>query len=100
MADFYGKNTCTATVSGATVHVPCYSSYTQAFGPLGAKFSTNDLAFFAEDQFKVTLRLTLDLGLRYEYEMLPSPNPVNPLAPRAANSPSDWKNWGPRFGFA
>jgi len=95
-SDLYKPNTCGTLAKPA----PCYSSYTQAFGPLGANFNTNDLAFFAEDSFKVTPRLTLNLGLRYEYEMLPSPTLVNPLAPQTADSPSDTNNWGPRFGFA
>jgi Carboxypeptidase regulatory-like domain/TonB dependent receptor len=99
-SDLYGTNTCTATVSGKVVHVPCYSSYTQAFGPLGANFNTNDLAFFAEDSFKVSPRLTLNLGLRWEYEMLPDAYLVNSLAPQTANSPADKNNFGPRVGFA
>ena len=99
-SDLYGTNTCTATVSGHTVHVPCYSSYTQAFGPLGAQFTTNDQAYFAEDSFKVTPRLSLNVGLRYEYESLPTPYLVNPLAPQTGDRPADKNNWGPRVGFA
>ena len=99
-SDLYKPNTCSATVGGKPVKVPCYSNFTQAFGALGATFNTNDLAFFAEDQFKVTPRLTVDIGLRYEYEMLPSPYLVNPLAPQTADRPADKNNWGPRVGFA
>ena len=99
-SDQYGTNACTATVSGHTVHVPCYSSYTQAFGPLGAQFTTNDQAYFAEDSFKVSQRFTLNLGLRYEYEGLPNPYLVNPLAPQTGDRPADKNNWGPRVGFA
>ena len=95
-SDLYGTNTC-GTKAKPT---PCYSSYTQAFGPLGASFTTNDLAFFAEDQWKVNPRLTLDLGLRYEYEKLPSAYLVNPLAPQTGDRPADRNNWGPRVGFA
>lgn len=95
-SDLYATNTC-GTKAKPT---PCYSSYQQAFGPLGANFNTNDLAFFAEDSIKVNPRLTLTLGLRYEYEMLPSPYLVNPLAPQTGNRPADKNNWGPRFGFA
>jgi len=99
-SDLYAPNTCSGTVSGKPVKVPCYSNYQQAFGPLGAQFNTNDLAFFAEDSFKVNPRLTLNLGLRYEYEMLPSPYLVNSNAPQTANRPADKNNLGPRVGFA
>ena len=40
------------------------------------------------------------MGLRYEYEMLPAPYLVNPLAPQTSDRPADINNWGPRFGFA
>ena len=95
-SDLYKPDACVSKGIG----VPCYSSYQQAFGPLGAQFNTNDMAFFGEDSFKLNPRLTLNLGLRYEYEMLPSPTLVNPLAPQTANRPADKNNWGPRVGFA
>ncbi len=95
-SDLYKPDSCTAGGSA----VPCYSNFQQAFGPLGAKFNTNDLAFFGEDSWKVSPRLTLTLGLRYEYELLPAPYLTNPLAPQTGNRPADKNNWGPRVGFA
>jgi hypothetical protein len=94
-SDLNKANTCPGAV-------PCYSSFSQAFGALGFQFSTNDLAFFAEDDWKILPRLSLSLGLRYEYEMLPSPfsNLVNPVIPQTAHMPSDKNNLGPRVGFA
>src|SRR2546429_5685066 len=68
-SDFYKPNSCTATINNTATLVPCYSSYQQAFGPLGFTFNTNDLAFFAEDSWRLLPRFTLNLGLRYEYEM-------------------------------
>lgn len=81
---------------------PCYSNYTQAFGPLGLEFNTNDYAFFAQDDWKITPRLSLSLGLRWEYEQLPDPIStfVNTNIPQTASMPSDMNNWGPRVGFA
>jgi outer membrane receptor protein involved in Fe transport len=102
-SDFYKPNSCTATVGGVpNTPVPCYSSYTQAFGPLGFTFNTNDIAFFAEDDWKILPRFTLNLGLRYEYEKMPSAfsNLVNPLAPQTGVLPDDKNNFGPRIGFA
>ncbi len=77
-----------------------YSSYNQGFGPSAFKFSTTDINFFVQDDIRVSPRLTLNLGLRYEYERLPEPQIPNPLAPATNNFPADKNNWGPRFGFA
>src|SRR6202022_3727476 len=43
---------------------------------------------------------TLNVGLRYDYEMLPSPILPNPAVPQTQSFPSDDKNLGPRIGFA
>jgi outer membrane receptor protein involved in Fe transport len=95
--DLYMHNGC-----GTKAHpAPCYSgTYQQAFGPAGLQFSTNDLGFFAEDTWKTTPRLTLTLGLRYEYEMMPSTPLANSAVPATSQLPNDKNNWGPRFGFA
>ena len=77
-----------------------YSSYNQGFGPSAFEFSTTDINFFIQDDIRVSPRLTVNLGLRYEYERLPEPQIPNPLAPATNNFPADKNNWGPRFGFA
>src|SRR5450756_2158930 len=88
LSDYYQANSCAG--------LPCYSSFVQAFGPLAFDFATNDLGFFASDDWKVTPRLTLNLGVRYEYEKLPEP--VASLnvgaAPGAGSMPSDKNNVG------
>jgi hypothetical protein len=95
LSDLIQPNRC-----GTAQTTPCYSSYAQAFGPLGFSFNTNDLAFFAEDTWRLLPRFTLNLGLRYEYEMLPSPILSNPAVSQTQSFPSDKKNLGPRIGFA
>jgi outer membrane receptor protein involved in Fe transport len=81
---------------------PCYSSYTQAFGPQGVTFATNDIGIFGQDDWKVTPRLTLQLGLRWDKEVLPAPLSqfVNPAVPQTGKFPSYNRAFGPRVGFA
>ncbi|HET7106695.1 MAG TPA: TonB-dependent receptor [Candidatus Acidoferrum sp.] len=79
---------------------PCYSSYQQAFGPLGFSFNTNDISFFAEDNWRILPRFTLTVGARYEYEMMPDVILPNPLLPQSQSFPTDKNNLGPRIGFA
>jgi hypothetical protein len=81
----------------------CYTSnYQQGFGPPRFQFSTTDYAFFIQDDIRATPRLTLNLGLRYEYEQLPQPfnSLINAALPQTANRPADKNNFGPRIGFA
>ena len=81
----------------------CYTSnYQQGFGPARFEFPTNDYAFFLQDDWRTTSRLTLNLGIRYEYEQLPKPFSalINPALPQTGNRPSDKNNFGPRVGFA
>lgn len=96
-SDFYKPNSC-----GAAHTTACYSSFQQAFGPLGFAFNTNDYAFFGEDSWRILPRFTLTVGLRYEYEMLPPAfsNLVNPAIPQTGKLPADKNNFGPRIGFA
>jgi outer membrane receptor protein involved in Fe transport len=108
---------------------PC-GTFVQGFGPTTWNISTMDYGFFGEDHWKLTPRLTFDLGLRYDYEALPEPystltaasgtfTPYGPttsglcsaytgpgtcpaLAANAnlTNHPSNKLNFGPRIGAA
>ncbi|HJZ80367.1 MAG TPA: hypothetical protein VKD91_08475, partial [Pyrinomonadaceae bacterium] len=81
----------------------CYTSaYSQAFGGTAFKFSENLWNFFAQDDWRVTQRLTLNLGLRWEYQQFPKvfPNLVNPAVPETSKMPGDKTDFGPRLGFA
>ena len=98
----YLSDTITPNRCGAAHNAPCYSSFQQAFGPLGFEFNTNDMGFFVQDDWKLFPRLTLNLGVRYDYEQLPSPfsNLVNPAIPQTGQLPNDKNNIAPRVGFA
>ncbi len=96
-SDFYRPKSC-----GTNFDTACFSRFRQAFGPLGFSFNTDDLAFFAEDSWRLFPRFTLNIGLRYDYEKLPSPfsNLINSAVPQTGKLPSDTNNIGPRIGFA
>lgn len=92
---------CLATVAGrANTPVGCYSNFYQTVGPSQWQFQTWDAAFFVQDDFRVLPRLTLNLGVRYEYEMLPHPQLPNTALPLTQSFPGDTNNVGPRVGFA
>jgi Carboxypeptidase regulatory-like domain len=86
------------------------------------------MGFFVQDDWRATQSLTFNIGLRYDvdrprterynrysYFDIDAPSPIAGMAPgypdlRGAmrfttednrrQTPTDWNNWGPRFGFA
>ena len=79
----------------------CYAgNFNQGFGVLGLTMKTTDLNYFIQDDWRVTPRFTLNLGLRYEYQRNPDPVNVNPALPQTNNKVDDRNNLGPRIGFA
>jgi outer membrane receptor protein involved in Fe transport len=111
VSDLLSKSkTCNASGTGvgsgaASGNYPCYSSYAAGFGPAVFDMATMDYGFFAQDTYKLTPRLTLDLGVRYDYEKIPQPysnlsGTAGGTLPITTSSPSDKNNIGPRIGFA
>jgi len=76
-----------------------YSSFNQGIGPTSFQFATADFAGFIQDTWHIQPKLTINWGLRYDLESMPSPQIPNPLEPRTAAFPSDKNNWGPRVGL-
>lgn len=77
-----------------------YTSFQQGFGPSAFTFSTNDYNFFVQDDIRVSQNLSLNFGLRYEFQQMPKPQIPNALESRTSVFPSDKNNFGPRVGFA
>jgi len=102
-----GGNPTSATTTGWTGTLPCYGTFYQGFGNPEFAINTLDYGIFGQDNWKVTPRLTLELGLRYDYEFLPTP-PASLTAattgftpyPGLTNHPSDKNNLGVRLGFS
>ena len=92
--------TGTPNTPAGTQRLLRYNQFQQAFGPSAFEFSTNDYNFFFQDDIRVDSRLTLNLGVRYEFQQNPDAQIANPLFPQTSVFPSDKNNFGPRFGFA
>lgn len=87
------------------------ASFTQNFAGAGTSGAEthpdmNEYGFFVQDDWRVTPRLTLNLGLRYDLQDLAEPTIVNPSAELAARGLStatpvrDRNNFAPRTGFS
>ncbi len=98
-------------LSALPANSPCYSStrtrgkcyggaFNQGLGVLGLTMKTTDLDYFLQDDWRVTPRFTLNLGVRYEYQRNPEPTNPNPVLPQTRISVNDRNNIGPRIGFA
>jgi outer membrane receptor protein involved in Fe transport len=87
------------------------SAFTQNFPGAGTSGGTthpniSEYALYAQDDVRLTPKLTLNLGARYDYEALACP-PIQNADPlllahgvNTANCPKDKNNIAPRFGFS
>jgi hypothetical protein len=94
---------CPSIVS--PVHDFCFRSFTQSFGQQSVTFDTQEWAGFFQDDWHVRPGLTVNAGLRYEYEFLPLPQEPNAALDAAFGKtgatsvfPEDRNNFGPRVG--
>jgi hypothetical protein len=102
-----GENPTTPGATNWTGTRQCYAEFFQGFGNPVFAISTLDYSGFAQDNWKVSPRLTFEVGVRYDYEFIPQPvsNLISATAgftpyAQLSNHPSDKNNIGPRFGFS
>ncbi|HXX00370.1 MAG TPA: TonB-dependent receptor [Candidatus Acidoferrales bacterium] len=79
--------------------VPHY--YLQNFGSATSRPDTNEYAAFAQDTIRVTDRLALSLGVRWDLQTFTTKGLIsNPLFPPSGKVPFQPFNFAPRAGFA
>lgn len=87
------------------------SAYTQNFPGAGTTGGTTEpnqteFAFYGQNDFRANSKLTLNLGVRYDYEKIDCPPVQNPdplllsHGINTANCPKDKNNIAPRAGFS
>ena len=83
------------------------TTYIQGIGTSNTPFDNIPFGFFAQDSWRITPKLTLNYGLRYDVEISPLFAPatqVNAAAEQALGViegiPRDYKNVAPRIGLA
>jgi outer membrane receptor protein involved in Fe transport len=86
--------------SGNTSGTKYWNSYSQTFGSPAVDYRMNDYGFYLQDQWRVTNKLTLNYGARYEYAQLPQPTVCNHDYPLTCHVPSSPTNLAPRIGLA
>ncbi|MBI3670585.1 MAG: carboxypeptidase regulatory-like domain-containing protein [Acidobacteria bacterium] len=107
-----GVTSC-APVADGTRTGKHWSTYTQAFDTRGQAgslfFTTTDYNFFVQDTFKWRPTVTVNVGLRYEFQKMPEVSPINfagqqilgyPQFPETQFINQDKNNLGPRLAIA
>lgn len=83
--------------SGNTAGLKSYSTFTQQFGNPIQQIRTTDINLYAQDTWKITPKITLNYGLRYEKTFIPQPTITNPDYPQTGHIPSPNKDFAPRL---
>jgi outer membrane receptor for ferrienterochelin and colicin len=99
VGDAFGANYIFPTLADFLSGTP--DEYVQSFGNPRTQFAVTRYAGFFQDHWSISRRLTLDAGVRYEFEQLPStiPEDINNFAPRLGVAFSPSENWVLRAGF-
>jgi hypothetical protein len=76
-----------------------YDTYAQSSGNPKFSFDVPYIGFYAQDTYQIGLRLTLDLGIRQDFQIYPQPR-ENPAFPLTGQFPNRYQRWAPKLGFA
>ena len=76
-----------------------YINFNQASGNPTFAFSRPYYGFYVQDAFHALRNLTLELGLREDFQVYPQPM-ENLAFPLTGQYPNQYRRLGPRFGFA
>jgi hypothetical protein len=76
-----------------------YNVFSQSSGNPTFAFGVPYYGFYIQDSFRVFPQLTLDMGLREDFQVYPQPL-KNPAFPLTGQYPNQFLRVAPRFGFA
>lgn len=76
-----------------------FDSFSQTAGNPNYRFSVPYVGLYVHDTFQATARLTLDLGIREDFQVYPQPA-ENPAFPLTGQFPNQSERLAPRLGFA
>lgn len=76
-----------------------FDSFSQSAGNPNFTFDVPYVGFYAHDTFQVAPRLTLDIGIREDFQVYPQPN-GNPAFPLTGQFPNQYQRIAPRLGSA
>jgi hypothetical protein len=76
-----------------------YNLFSQASGTRTFSFSVPYYGFYVQDSFRALPKLTLEMGLREDFQVYPQPE-KNPAFPLTGQYPNQFRRVAPRFGFA
>jgi len=90
---FPNANAFALDYSGNTTGRKDYTSFSQAFWESRCRCDSDELNFYAQDQYRLFKNLTLYYGIRYEHTFMPKPPLTNPDYPQTGRIPSDNLNF-------
>jgi hypothetical protein len=76
-----------------------YNLFSQASGNPTFSFAVPYCGFYVQDSFRALPKLTLEMGLREDFQIYPQPA-ENPAFPLTGQYPNQFRRLAPRFGFA